>query len=239
HNPEFTMLEGYEAYVDYEDTMALVEDLTRTVAHAVIGSHVVEIAGAKVDLGPPFRRTTMFEVVAEKTGTDLRPAWDAGDHSALQDAAGALEVPLKDGWGPGKVLVEIFEARAERELVEPTFVMGFPKEVSPLAKDHRGIRDFTEQADLYLGGIELAPIYSELNDPEEQRRRFEQQARARAAGDEEAQLPDEEFLEALAYGMPPAGGFGFGVDRFLTLLTGAASIREVILFPTLRPEQGI
>jgi lysyl-tRNA synthetase, class II len=132
-------------------------------------------------------------------------------------------------------LAEIFEQTAERRLIAPTFVTGFPKEVSPLAKDHRSIRDFTEQADLIVGGVEIAPIYSELNDPAEQRRRFEQQSAARAAGDEEASLKDEEFLEALAYAMPPAGGFGLGVDRLLMLLLGLDSIREVVLFPTLRP----
>jgi lysyl-tRNA synthetase class 2 len=237
HNPEFTMLEGYEAYVDYEDTMALVEDLVKAIAHAVNGSYEFGADGAKIDLGPPFRRATMFEVIAESTGEDLRPVWDAGDAGALWDAAERLGVPLKEAWGPGKILAEIFETTAEKEIVEPTFVVGFPKDVSPLAKDHRSIRDFTEQSDLILAGVELAPIYSELNDPDEQRRRFEQQANARAAGDDEAQLPDADFLEALAYGMPPAGGFGLGIDRLLTLLTGARSIREVILFPTLRPEQ--
>jgi lysyl-tRNA synthetase, class II len=237
HNPEFTMLEGYEAYVDYEDTMALVEDLVKAIAHSVNDSFGFEVEGKTVDLGPPFRRITMFEAIAEQTGEDLRPAWDDSNTEALRDVAKKLEVPLKDQWGPGKVLAEIFETRAEKDLIEPTFVAGFPKEVSPLAKDHRGIRDFTEQADLVVAGVELAPIYSELNDPEEQRRRFEQQAKARAEGDEEAQLPDADFLEALSYGMPPAGGFGLGIDRLLTLLTGARSIREVILFPTLRPEQ--
>jgi len=138
-------------------------------------------------------------------------------------------------WGSGKVLTEIFEAIAEKKLLTPTYVTGFPKEVSPLAKDHRDIPGFTEHADLVIGGVELAPVYSELNDPAEQRRRFEQQARAGEAGEESA-LPDADFLEALAYGMPPAGGFGFGIDRFLTLVLGWDSLREVILFPTLRPE---
>jgi lysyl-tRNA synthetase class 2 len=237
HNPEFTMLEGYEAYVDYEDTMALVEDLVRAIALAVNTTYELDVDGTHIDLGPPFRRATMFEVIEEKAGEDLRPAWDAADEGALRAAAKRLDVSLNDRWGSGKVLAEIFEARAERELMDPTFVVGFPKDVSPLAKDHRGIREFTEQSDLVLAGVELAPIYSELNDPEEQRRRFEQQAQARAEGDEEAQLPDADFLEALAYGMPPAGGFGLGIDRLLTILAGARSIREVILFPTLRPEQ--
>lgn len=179
----------------------------------------------------------MFEAIERALGEDLEAVWGSGDADALREAAKRHNVKLDDSWGPGKVLVEIFEQRVEKTLKEPTFVCGFPKEVSPLAKDHRSIRDFTEQADLLIDGLEIAPIYSELNDPEEQQRRFEQQAAARASGDEEAQLPDQDFLEALAYGMPPAGGFGFGVDRWLAILTGAGSLREVILFPTLRPEQ--
>ena len=138
--------------------------------------------------------------------------------------------------GAGKALLEIFETVAERALRTPTFVTGFPKEVSPLAKDHRSIPGFTEHADLVIGGIEMCTIYSELNDPAEQRRRFEQQQQARRAGDQEAAVPDEDFLEALAYAMPPAGGFGLGIDRLLTVLLGLPSIREVILFPVLRPE---
>jgi len=235
HNPEFTMLEAYEAYVDYEDTMSLVEELVRTIVQAVTGGTSFEVDGTTVDVGPRFRRATMFEVVQEATGHDLLPVWDSGDDDALRAAADGLGVRSDARWGPGKLLAEIFEATAEKSLLQPTFVAGFPKDVSPLAKDHRSIRDFTEHADLILGGVEIAPIYSELNDPEEQRRRFTQQSAARAAGDEEAQLPDEDFLEALAYGMPPAGGFGLGVDRLLTLATGAGSIREVIMFPTLRP----
>jgi lysyl-tRNA synthetase class 2 len=234
HNPEFTMLEAYEAFVDYEDTMALVEDLVRAIAKALNGTLTITVDGTEIDLAPPFSRVTMFEAIAEATGQELRTAWDEQDTEALRAAAATLEVKTMPMWGAGKVLLEIFEGTTERGLLEPTFVVGFPKEVSPLAKDHRRISGFTEHADLIFGGVEIAPIYSELNDPEEQRRRFEQQAAARAAGDEEAQLPDEDFLEALAYGMPPAGGFGLGIDRLLTILTGAPSIREVILFPTLR-----
>jgi lysyl-tRNA synthetase class 2 len=236
HNPEFTMLEAYEAYVDYEDTMALVEDLVRAITTAVTGGLEATIAEQPVRMDEPFKRVTMFEAIAEALGTDLLPMWEAEDHEGLRAAARELGVGLDPKWSPGKVVVEIFEDKVEKRLIEPTFVVGFPKEVSPLAKDHRSIKGFTEHADLILGGLEIAPIYSELNDPEEQQRRFEQQAQARAAGDEEAQLPDADFLEALAYGMPPAGGFGLGVDRLLTLLLGAPSIREVILFPTLRPE---
>jgi lysyl-tRNA synthetase class 2 len=235
HNPEFTMLEAYEAFVDYDDTMALVEELVKTIAGAVNGGLVVQIGEQEVDLAKPFERISMFEAIERATGRDLANAWQDQDVAALTEAAAALDVRVDPAWGPGKVLAEIFEETAEKTLIAPTFVVGFPKEVSPLAKDHRSILAFTEQADLILGGVEIAPIYSELNDPAEQRRRFEQQAQARAAGDEEAAMRDEDFLEALAYGMPPAGGFGLGVDRLLMLLLGADSIREVVLFPTLRP----
>jgi lysyl-tRNA synthetase, class II len=237
HNPEYTMLEAYEAYVDYHDTMSLVEDLVRVIAAAVTGSLQATTAGETIDLEAPFRRITMFEAVEEAAGIDLRPAWYDGDDARLRTAATELGVALDPAWGRGKVMAEIFESRAEKALLEPTFVAGFPLEVSPLAKAHRSIEGFTEHADLVIGGVELCPCYSELNDPTEQRRRFEQQAQARAEGDQEATLPDEDFLEALAYGMPPAGGFGLGIDRLLTLLLGASSIREVILFPTLRPPQ--
>jgi lysyl-tRNA synthetase class 2 len=178
----------------------------------------------------------MFEAVEEATGRDLTPVWDPDDGSGLREAAGTLGVKLDKAWGAGKVMAEIFESVAEDKLQAPTFVVGFPKDVSPLAKDHRSIPGFTEQTDLIIAGVEIAPIYSELNDPEEQQRRFEQQAKARAGGDDEAQLPDKDFVEALFYGMPPAGGFGLGIDRLLTILLGVQSLRDVILFPTLRPE---
>jgi lysyl-tRNA synthetase class 2 len=231
HNPEFTMLEAYEAYVDYEDTMALVEDLVRAIATAVDGGDEPTLS-----LPDGFRRVTMFEAIEEASGEDLLAVWDPDDAGGVAEAAARLSVHIEEGSTPGKIIAEIFESVAEKRLTEPTFVVGFPKEVSPLAKDHRTIPGFTEQSDLVISGVEIAPIYSELNDPEEQARRFQQQAAARAGGDEEAQLPDRDFVEALYYGMPPAGGFGLGVDRLLTLLVGAQSLREVILFPTLKPE---
>ncbi|HET7481805.1 MAG TPA: lysine--tRNA ligase [Actinomycetota bacterium] len=236
HNTEFTMLEAYEAYVDYNDTMTLVEDLTRAIAEAVNGSLTFVLGEETVDLGPAFRRMTMFEAIASITGRDLSDAWASGDHDAIRTAASDLSVGVDPGEPPGIVVVEIFEQTTEKLLTAPTFVTGFPKEVSPLAKDHRAIPGFTEHADLVIGGVEIAPVYSELNDPDEQQWRFEQQARARAAGTEDVALPDEDFVEALGYGMPPAGGFGFGVDRFLTQLLDLHSLREVIMFPTMRPE---
>jgi lysyl-tRNA synthetase class 2 len=233
--------------------MSLVEDLIRGIAQAVNGSLEFEIGSAglqnqtpagsaggenrTIDLAERFERITLFEAIANATGRDLLGAWSSGDRSALESNAADLGVGVDPRWGPGKLLLEIFEASTERSLTGPVFVAGFPKEVSPLAKDHRSIPDFTEHADLIIGGIELAPCYSELNDPHEQRKRFEQQASARAAGDEEANLADEDFLEALSYGMPPAGGFGLGIDRLLALLLGLPSLREVILFPTMKPEQ--
>ncbi|CAN5524885.1 lysine--tRNA ligase [soil metagenome] len=235
HNPEYTMLEAYEAYADYQDTMSLVEDLVRAIAAAVTGSLQPTRLGETIDLEATFRRITMFEAVEEAAGVDLRPAWDARDDDRLRASAGELGVDLHPAWARGKVMAEIFESCAERTLLQPTFVAGYPVEVSPLAKAHRSIEGFTEHADLVIAGVEMCPCYSELNDPAEQRRRFEQQAQARSQGDEEASLPDEDFLEALSYGMPPAGGFGLGVDRLLSFLLGASSIREVILFPTLRP----
>jgi lysyl-tRNA synthetase class 2 len=237
YNPEFTMLEAYEAYVDYHHTMTLVEDLVRVFVEVTAGSLEVESWGHKIDFAAPFERITMFEAIRRAGGPDLEEAWRSENEDALRAAAPGCGVQVDPSWGPGKLLLEIFEARGEKDLIQPTYVAGFPKEVSPLAKDHRDIPGFTEHADLVVNGTEIAPVYSELNDPAEQKRRFEQQARARAAGDEEATVPDEDFLEALAYGMPPAGGFGLGVDRLLTIALGLRSLREVILFPTLKPNQ--
>jgi lysyl-tRNA synthetase class 2 len=235
HNPEFTMLEAYEAYVDYHSTMSLVEELVRAIAIAVIGTTTVELAGEKIDLAQSFRRMSMFDALREAAGIDLEEAWKRGDGDALR--AAAREADVRDDAPTGVLVAELFEAVVEKNLLQPTFVMGFPKDVSPLAKDHREIDGFTEHADLVIGGVEMSPIYSELNDPEEQRRRFEQQVRAREEGAEEVALPDEEFLEALSYGMPPAGGFGLGVDRLLSFLLGLGSIREAILFPVLKPDR--
>ena len=236
HNPEFTMLEVYEAYVDFNEHMTLVESLVRSVAEDVLGTLQIETETEAIDLAQPFRRITMFEAIQEATARDLSSDWTEGNYDAIGAAAKELNVRVDKAWAPGKIVAEIFEVTTEKSLVQPTYVAGFPKEVSPLAKDHRTIPGFTEHADLVIAGLEIAPIYSELNDPDEQRRRFEQQAAVRATGDEEVALPDADFLEALAYAMPPAGGFGFGVDRFLMLLLGQQSIREVILFPTLKPE---
>lgn len=236
HQAEFTMLEAYEAFADYNDTMSLVEELVREIARAVNGTTKLDLDGRMLDLDQPFRRLTMFEVMVEATGRDLTEIWARGDHEALRQAASDLQVRMDPAWAPGKLLMEIFEQTTEKDLIDPVYVTGMPEEVSPLAKAHRSLPGFTEHADLVIGGVEIAPVYSELNDPAEQRRRFEQQAAARAAGDDEAHVRDEDFIEALSYGMPPAGGFGLGLDRLLVLLLGESSWREVVVFPTLKPE---
>ncbi|MGH2734291.1 MAG: lysine--tRNA ligase [Actinomycetota bacterium] len=239
HNPEFVMLEAYEAYADYEDTMALVEELVRAIAEAVNGSVTAEIdEHNSIDLGKPFARTTIFEAIEQHGGVDLEAVWRAEDWTGLGRGVDALGVHVDPAWSPGKVVLEAYEAVAERKIVEPTFVVGFPRDVSPLAKDHRSLPGFTEHSDLTIKGMEIAPIYSELNDPAEQRRRFEQQAAQRSHGDEEAMVADEDFLEALGYGMPPAGGFGLGMERLVMILLNLPSLREVILFPTLKPDGG-
>lgn len=237
HNPEFVMLEAYEAYVDYNDTMNLVEDLVRAIVKGVTGSLQVERRERALDFEEPFRRISMFQAIEETTGRNLLGLWDSQDETALRKAAEEMGVRLDEKWPPGKVVVEVFEQVAEKKLFSPTFVTGFPKEVSPLAKDHRTIRGFTEHSDLIVDGVEIAPVYSELNDPDEQRRRFEQQAQAKAEGEEEVALPDDDFIEALSYAMPPAGGFGLGLERLLAIVLDLPSMREVILFPTLRPEK--
>lgn len=236
HNPEFTMLEAYEAYVDYNHTMDLVEDLVRVIVQAVAGGLHAPGEGG-INFEPPFERITMFDAIERASGKDLSQIWASEDLGRLHEEAAALDVGINPSWPPGKALATIYEDVAEKHLTAPTWIAGFPRDISPLARSHREIPRFTEHADLVIAGLEIAPVYSELNDPEEQRERFKGQTEARSAGEEETLLPDEDFLEALAYGMPPAGGFGLGVDRLLTILLGADSIREVILFPILRPEQ--
>lgn len=229
YNPEFTMLELYQAFADYHDMADLIEGLIRHVATAVTGSTTVSWQGNELDFGEPFRRARLVDLVRE-AGADV----DGGDLFAECERLG---VPYDPSWPKGKALLEIYEKRVEHTLVQPTFVMDFPREVSPLARPHRDDPGFTEHLELVIAGMEIAPAYSELTDPIDQRARFEAQAALRRGGDEEAHQVDEDFLRALEHGMPPAGGLGLGVDRLIMLLTGAASIREVIFFPALRPER--
>ncbi len=233
HNPEFTSLEAYQAYADYRDMMDLTERLVQNAARAVNGS----LRAGEIDLTGPFRRITMAEAVKEATGIDVMALGSSGDErrdaEAVRAAAEAAGYEVEAAtWGG--LLAELFERYAEDRLVQPTFVLGHPVETSPLAKrDSRDPR-LTERFELYVQGREIANAFSELNDPEDQRRRFEAQLAQRQAGDEEAHPMDEDFLAALEVGLPPTGGLGIGVDRLVMLLTGAPSIRDVILFPTMR-----
>lgn len=233
YNPEFTMLEAYQAYTDYVGMMELMEDMIAAVTAEVLGTTDHTYQGGSMPLGGPFARRKLIELSSEAVGRDLDLEMGAAELGKIADAAG---VAVDRAWGPGKIVVEIYEKLVERNLVEPTFVLDYPREVSPLARAHRDDPRFTEHFDLVIAGMEIGPAYSELNDPLDQRARFEEQARARAAGDEEAMALDEDFLRALEYGMPPTGGLGFGIDRFTMILADVPSIREVILFPLLRPE---
>lgn len=228
HHPEFTMMELYQAFADYGAMADLLEELTRHVAVAVQGSLRLPYQGNEIDLEPPFRRARLIDLVRE-AGVDA-------DADLLRECD-RLGVGVDPKWPWGKLLLEIFEKKVEPTLVQPTFVMDFPREVSPLARESRSDPRFTEHLDFVIGGMELGPAYSELTDPVDQRTRFEEQAALRKAGDEEAHVVDEDFLRALEYGMPPAGGLGLGIDRLVMILTDSPSIREVILFPALRPEQ--
>ena len=234
HNPEFTMLELYEAYADYTDIMRLVEELVAYLATEVVGTTKISYGGRDLDLTPPWRRATMVDLVEEQIGVrvDLRTPID--DLRALATEHGAHVEP---DYGPGKLLLEIYEKTTEAELWGPVFVIDYPVEVSPLSRDHRELPGFVERFEAIVAGRELCNAFSELVDPEVQRVRFESQGVARAAGDEEAMAVDEDYIRALEYGLPPTGGLGIGVDRLVMLLADAPSIRDVILFPTLRPEQ--
>jgi lysyl-tRNA synthetase, class II len=233
YNPEFTMLEAYQAYGTYEDMMDLTEGLVKTSAEAVNGSLTYSWRGTEVDLAPPWRRITLHGAVTEAVGAEVAPDTPVDELQRIADERG---VGYDPAWSAGKLVMELFEKLVEGDLVEPTIVKDFPREVSPLARPHREDPRLTEHFDLIMGGVEIVPAYSELTDPDEQRARFEMQREQAAAGDDEAHPFDEEFLTALEHGMPPAGGMGLGVDRLLMVLSDAPSLREVILFPALRPE---
>lgn len=234
HNPEFTMLEAYQAFADYEEIMVLVEEVLAAVATAATGDTSFEFRGRPLSLAAPFRRVTMVELVSEKIGETLFIDDPVDQWRAVAARHG---VEVEDWWSQGRILNEIYEEVVERELWEPTFVTQYPVEVSPLARRNRDDPRFTDRFELVIAGHEYANAFSELNDADDQRARFEQQKAARDAGDAEAHPIDEDYLLALEYGLPPTGGLGIGVDRLVMLLTGQTHIREVILFPTLRPEQ--
>jgi len=232
HNPEFTMLEAYEAFADYTDMMILTEELVAHASREATGSTEVEVDGEGFDLTPPWPRRTLRELVAEHAGVDVHPAMPAAE---LRASADRLGVPYDPSWGPGKLVLEIYEKTTEHAIRQPIFVLDYPREVSPLARVHRDDPDLVERFEVIVAGRELANAFSELNDPLDQRRRFEAQAELQVMGDVEAHGVDEDYLTALEYGLPPCGGLGIGIDRLAMLLAGVPSIREVILFPHLRP----
>ena len=232
HNPEFTSLELYEAYVDYTDIMRLTEEIVADAAEAATGGRRISYGGTEIDLSPPWPRRGMAELVLEATGVDFLAIDGA---AAAREAAAHLGCAMTGSENWGQALEAAFAARVEDRLIQPVHVTGFPRDISPLAKADRNDPRLVERFETYVYGWEIANAFSELNDPLDQRARFEAQMLARAAGDEEAQPLDEDYVTALEYGLPPCGGLGVGIDRLVMLLTDSPSIRDVIAFPTLRP----
>lgn len=234
HNPEFTQIEIYQAYADYTDMMRLAEEMIYTVAMRVLGTARITYQGQEIDLTPPWRRISMIEAIEEESGINVMEASEEEMLRVIEEKGGSVKGrPI---WG--KIVAELFELFVEPKLIHPTFVVDFPVDISPLAKRKRGEGGdrLVERFEIFIGGLELGNAFSELNDPVDQRRRFEEQMRQRELGDEEAHVMDEDFIRALEYGMPPTGGLGIGIDRLVMLLTDSPSIRDVILFPQMRPE---
>jgi len=234
HNPEFTMLEFYEAYATWEDLLTITEELVTGLARTIVGDIRIPYGDHVIDLTPPWRRLAVKDAVAQATG--LARA-EVDDVERLRAVAAAQTIPLPPDAPYGKVLAEVFEKTAEAALVQPTFIIDYPVEISPLARQSDRDPTLVDRFELYVAGREIANGFSELNDPDEQRARFEEQLRARRGGDEEAHAMDEDYVRALEHGMPPAAGEGIGIDRLVMLLTNSPSIRDVILFPQLRPER--
>jgi lysyl-tRNA synthetase class 2 len=237
HNPEFTMLEFYWAYVDYQRLMSFTEELLSRVATEVIGTTTFPFGEHTIDMSAPFKRVSLRHAAAEEASKRLGVTVTVDELRAVDSAtrlAQRLGVEIPKGGGAGKIASAIFESLWEEHLIQPTFVYDFPTEVSPLSKQRADDPDTVERFELYVGGFEVANAFSELNDPVEQRRRFEEQLKQHAAGDQEAHAMDEDYIRALEYGMPPAGGEGIGIDRLVMLLSNSPSIRDVILFPHMR-----
>jgi len=238
HNPEFTMLEFYWTYADYQDLMTLTEVMLSEVSRKATGSDQITFGEHVISLAAPFRRLSLREGARAAASRRLQAdvsEQDLRDRDRAADLAARVGVAIDPAMGAGKIAAEIFEALCEEDLVQPTFVYDFPTEVSPLSKQKADDPDTVERFELYIGGFEVANAFSELNDPAEQRRRFEAQLASRAGGDDEAHAMDEDYIRALEYGLPPTGGEGIGIDRLVMLLTNSPSIRDVILFPLMRP----
>lgn len=233
HNPEFTMLEIYVALKDYRWMMELTEQMVYTVAMAVNGTPIASLGGHEINFTPPWKRITMFDAIQEFTGKSLRGKSEAD----LRTIAKELHIDIEPSMGSGAIIDEIFGQKAEPHLIQPTFITDYPLEMSPLAKKHRSEPGLVERFEAIVNGHEMCNAFSELNDPIDQRSRFEEQMKLRDRGDEEAQVLDEDYLRALEYGMPPTAGLGIGIDRLTMLLTNNESIRDVIFFPQMKPEK--
>lgn len=232
HNPEFTVLELYVAYKDYNWMMETMENLLAEVCQAVHGSTRVTLAGQEIDFTPPFKRVTMRDAILEHAHVDI----DGLDEAGLRAACADLGIETDDSMGRGKLIDELFGEKAEHHYIQPTFIMDYPVDMSPLTKAHRTKPGYTERFELMINGTEIANAYSELNDPIDQRERFEEQLKLSERGDDEAMFIDQDFLRALEFGMPPTSGVGIGIDRLVMMLTNQTSIQEVLLFPQMRPE---
>lgn len=234
HNPEFTMMECYEAFADYRTMMDVTEKIINNAAIESIGTTDVVFGENKISLATPFKRISMIEAVCDATKEKMHPSMPREDAQTIAENVGLEKI--ESFWGSGKIISELFELLCEKDIIQPTFVTDYPREISPLAKQSPDNSDVTERFELIVGGRELANAFSELNDPIEQRARFEDEQKARDAGDDEAGTVDEPYLRALEYGLPPAGGLGIGIDRLVMLLAQTTTIRDVVLFPTLRRE---
>jgi lysyl-tRNA synthetase class 2 len=233
HNPEFTMLELYVAYKDYTWMMNLTEELLEQIALKLHGTTEVQVGEHTINFKRPWKRFTMFEAIQHFTGIDISTM----EESELRQTAAQLHIALEPSAGKGKIIDEIFGAKCEPHLIQPTFITDYPVEMSPLAKQHRDNPNLVERFEAICNGKEICNAFSELNDPIEQRKRFEEQLKLGQRGDEEAMMLDEDFLRALSYGMPPTAGLGIGIDRLAMIMTNAPSIQEVIFFPQMRPEK--